>query len=559
MEILANYVQQGVSFIVPLIILLGLLIFVHELGHFLVAKYCGVRVEVFSLGFGKKFFKFKRGDTEYCISIIPFGGYVKMYGDDPSADVPEDLKKVSFLNKTVGQRIAIVLAGPLMNFFFAILLFFIIAFIGEKLLLPNVGDINPSSAAHEMGFKTYDKIQSINGKSVSTWEDVESLIEKNYNNPIEFNISRGEENLTLKGTTTLTENKNVLKSDSHVGHIDGLSYTLRGTAIGVFRSELTEKVGLKTNDIITSIEGEKVTRWVELIARVNTLLDEEKETLSLEIKRKVTDDETTTNTIEIPTDSYKNANDLFFSLGIGPTELFISKVMEDSAALAAEIKKGDMIWAVNDVRIFNWNQLVKTVRSFNPDTVESLDITVYRDGQLEKHNIAPRKVSQTDPMSGKEKKAYVLGILGTLSQAEPMTFIQRTNNPIVAIKKGGIETLRWTKNICLGFLRLIQNKVSAKSIGGPIMIGQLASKTFKIGVVPFLEIMAIISINLFILNLLPIPVLDGGHLVFFIIEALRGAPLSMRKMEIAQQVGLILLLGLMVLALFNDIVRVLSF
>ncbi len=560
MDILAHYVQQGVSFIVPLIILLGLLIFVHELGHFLVAKYCGVRVEVFSLGFGKKFFKFKRGDTEYCISLIPFGGYVKMYGDDPTADVPDDMKKVSFLNKTVGQRIAIVLAGPLMNFFFAILLFFAIALIGEKLLSPVVGDINPSSEAYKMGFQTYDEIETVNGTPVYTWNDVKTIIEKNNKNPIEFKISRKGQGLALKGTTTLTENKNVLKSESHVGHIEGLDYTFKGTMIGVFRPELTKQTGLKTNDIITAIGQEKVTRWVELIDHVNTALEEQKETLSLKIKRSLKNDKTTTETIEIPIDPQnKSANDLFFSLGIGPAELFISKVMEDSAALAAGIEKGDMIWSVNDIRILGWTQLVKTVRSFNPDKIETLNITVYRKGDLKKHNITPKKTSQTDPMSGKEKKAYALGILGTLSSAKPMTFIHRTNNPIIATKEGIIKTLEWTKNICVGFLRLIQNKVSTKSIGGPIMIGQLASETFKIGIVPFLKIMAIISLNLFILNLLPIPVLDGGHLVFFIIEALRGAPLSMRKMEIAQQVGLILLLCLMVLALFNDILRVFSF
>src|SRR5688572_19351866 len=141
MEFLTHYLHQGASFIVPLIILLGLLIFVHELGHFLVAKYYGVRVEVFSLGFGKKIFSHKRGDTEYCISLIPFGGYVKMFGDDPTAEVPAEEKKFAFNHKPVGQRIAVVLAGPLMNFFFAILLFMMITLIGEETIQPVIGDI----------------------------------------------------------------------------------------------------------------------------------------------------------------------------------------------------------------------------------------------------------------------------------------------------------------------------------------------------------------------------------------------------------------------------------
>lgn len=168
--------------------------------------------------------------------------------------------------------------------------------------------------------------------------------------------------------------------------------------------------------------------------------------------------------------------------------------------------------------------------------------------------LVPKKIKQPTP-TGKEKDVFAIGVVAGVAHAQPLTFIERTSNPLIAISKGSSDALLWTKNTALSFLRLIQNRVSAKSIGGPIMIGQLASKTFEIGLSPFLKIMAIISINLFILNLLPVPVLDGGHLVFFTIEALRGAPLSMRKMEIAQQIGLVLLMSLMVLAIFNDVSR----
>jgi len=151
-----------------------------------------------------------------------------------------------------------------------------------------------------------------------------------------------------------------------------------------------------------------------------------------------------------------------------------------------------------------------------------------------------------------------MGVITAMTVAPPYTFIERTSNPAEAIATGFSKTLYWTKATVMSFVRLIQNKVSAKSIGGPIMIGQLASRTFEIGVSPFMKIMAIISINLFVLNLLPIPILDGGHLVFYTIEAIKGAPLSMRKMEIAQQVGLVLLLALMVFAFVNDVTRLLQ-
>lgn len=165
MDQLFAFLQNSVAYLVPMIVLLGLLIFVHELGHFLVAKYYKVRVEVFSLGFGPKIFKFKRGDTTYAISAIPLGGYVKMFGDDPTADVPDEQKSVSFTHKPVGQRIAVVLAGPLMNFGFAVLIFAVVALIGERTLAPKLGDIDPKSDAYAAGFRSGDVIKKIDGET----------------------------------------------------------------------------------------------------------------------------------------------------------------------------------------------------------------------------------------------------------------------------------------------------------------------------------------------------------------------------------------------------------
>ncbi|MCB0392896.1 MAG: RIP metalloprotease RseP, partial [Bdellovibrionales bacterium] len=161
----------------PAIILLGLLIFVHELGHFLVAKACGVRVEVFSLGFGKKILSYVYGDTTYCISIVPLGGYVKMYGDDPTASVPEDQKKWAFLHKPVSQRIAIVLAGPLMNLAFAFPLFLGIGYSGEELASNQLGEIAIASPAYKYGFRSGDKIVSINNEEIKYWKEIQKKLE----------------------------------------------------------------------------------------------------------------------------------------------------------------------------------------------------------------------------------------------------------------------------------------------------------------------------------------------------------------------------------------------
>jgi regulator of sigma E protease len=160
---------------------------------------------------------------------------------------------------------------------------------------------------------------------------------------------------------------------------------------------------------------------------------------------------------------------------------------------------------------------------------------------------------------GAEIQRFTVGIVPAMLMSIPDNFELRTLHPGKALVRGSQLTWHWTKFTLLSFLRLIQNRVSAKNISGVISIGQVASRSFQVGMSAFLTIMAIISINLFVLNLLPIPILDGGHLVFFTIEALRGAPLSMKKLEMAQQVGLVLLLGLMAFALFNDVTRLLNF
>ena len=202
MDILYTFIHQGLSFIIPMIILLGVLIFIHELGHFAVAKYFNVKVETFSLGFGPKIWKYVRGETTYCISAIPFGGYVKMYGDDLSGTVPDDMKHRSFLHKPISQRIAIALAGPLMNLVLAYFLFLLISLIGEQVIAPKLGDIAESSEAYKMEFRSGDKIVAINGVQTQRWEDIDDAITQNANSDLKFTILREthEEPMTLMVT-----------------------------------------------------------------------------------------------------------------------------------------------------------------------------------------------------------------------------------------------------------------------------------------------------------------------------------------------------------------------
>ena len=559
MDWLLNFIQDSVSFLVPFIILLGILIFVHEMGHFLVAKFYKVKVETFSLGFGPKIFQFQRGDTNYCVSLIPLGGYVKMFGDDPSAEVPENERHGSFLHKPVGQRIAIVLAGPLVNFFFAMFIFFIIAIVGEEMISPIVGDVEEDSVAWTYGFRPGDAIQSINGEPIRTWNEVKTKVESFKNQELSFDVTRmnTQEPISLQASTSVIPNPNILSTEEEVGDIKGLSFVARQTQIGILSpGSIAAQAGMKSFDKIQSINQTPMKKWYEIVS----FLENYDQSEPLEIKyirppkeeNSEVNEEVLTAHIEVPPALLGELSPEM--LGFEIPDLYVSKFTEDSPAQKAGLLYGDRIRSINGDTISNWAGLVEKVQSYDPQS-DALDIEVMRDGEIQSIAVVPKLVEQPDNRGGRQSK-YALGIFANVMSGPTDHVLIRTFNPFLAMKKGVEDTLYWTKITCLSFLRLLQARVSHRAIGGPILIGQIASQTFQMGLSYFLKIMAIISINLFILNMLPIPVLDGGHLLFFTIEALRGAPLSMRKMEIAQIIGLILILSLMALAIFNDISRI---
>ncbi len=577
MDSIISLLQNSVSSIVPMIVLLGLLIFVHELGHFLVAKYYKVRVEVFSLGFGPKIFKVKRGETVYAISAIPLGGYVKMFGDDPTADVGTELKQFAFTHKPVGQRIAIVLAGPLMNLGFAVILFAGVANLGEQALAPKLGDIDTDTAAYSAGFRSGDTLVSSNseGSPFKTWDEFQHIVDGSADKPLQITVERagsGQKEV-VQVTPKLTANKNVLSWDREVGEIDGLSYLSRASVVGVSNPEsLAGKAGLKTGDIVQTVNGTKVTRWRELkdLIEKNT-----NETLALEVERGLLDEKDPTKSGLPPESSPlkiniaisaelkgQPADKILAVLGVEFPELFLANIEKGSPAETAGLKRGDRVVSMDDQQVQTFEQVATHIRSFGQSVkkdakAQTLAMAVIREGKEIKIAVSPNMKERMNPM-GREERRFEVGIRPLIVDAPAQTIELSFSNPISAFQRGIVQTWNWTSLTVLSFVRLIQMEVSPKNIGGFLSIGKMAKQSWQMGVSQFLRMMAIISINLFVLNLFPVPVLDGGHLVFYSIEALRGAPLSMRKMEIAQQVGLVLLLGLMVFALFNDFSRLLN-
>jgi regulator of sigma E protease len=441
--------------ILAAIVVLGILIFVHELGHFLVAKRSGVGVLKFSLGFGPKLVGVKRGETEYLLSALPLGGYVKMIGEDPTDPLPEAADPArSFSQKTVGTRARIILAGPLANLALPVLIFWgIFAIVGQPYFLPIVGTPEQGSPAAQAGLLPGDRVQALDGVRIERWTDVEVAVQASSGKPLNFTMTR-----------------------------DGRTFDVRLAPRAV-----------ATRDIF----GQETQAW---------------------------------------------------DVGLHPLlSTRIGQVLPGHVAEQAGLRSGDRILALNGTPVVEWEQLAKTIHGSPGKPVR---LTVERDGQRFEVEATPRPTKQ-QTAAGEEE----IGLIGI--GPAPESHYQRLN-PVAALVDGVKETARLSVVIVQGFVKLIQGSISPKTIGGPILITQIAGEVVRRGTVQLLSFTAFLSINLAILNLLPIPVLDGGHLLFSLIEWLRGKPISLRKREIAQQVGLALLVGLMIFAFYNDIFRLLG-
>jgi regulator of sigma E protease len=554
MDSILNLIHQGYTIIVPFIILLGLLIFVHELGHFLVAKYFGVRVEVFSLGFGRKIFSRKKGDTTYALSLIPLGGYIKMFGDDMNAEISEEEKKYSFLHKPVLQRMAVVLAGPFMNLFFAIFLYFIIVMAGEDVKAPIIGDIRLNTIAYSVGFRSGDRILNVGGEKVHSWNDFQDKLTSYIGRTVEIKIKRDSTDTeeVLKVLPTAAPDTNILSLHDKIGTIQGLSNQRLAAMIGISDEQsIWVKSGLKTGDYIAQINGVKINSWSQL----NNILQNFKGKLVDIEGERVDSTEKNSEKFKISVQIPQSESDVAFAQ-LESSELYLAKIIPDSPSAKAGFLAGDRLLSVNGKQILEWDDLQSSVKGYQV-AEGPMKIKVLRGAQQVELVVQPQ-MTETTSVQGLHETRYTIGISPWLSLTPPVIEKWAQENVLAGFKRSLEKTYEVTAMTLLSFSKLFKAQISAKNIGGIISIGQAASETFKMGWVQFITMMALVSVNLFVLNLLPVPVLDGGHMVFYTIELLKGSPLSLKKMELAQRFGMVVLMSLMIFALFNDFTRIFS-
>jgi len=434
-----------------LVFLTGLaaLIFVHELGHFLVARRVGVVVEKFSLGFGPKILGFKSGGTEYLLSAIPLGGYVKMKGED--YDEASLLEKDTFAGAPVLSRMAIAFAGPLFNILFAVLIYCVVYMVGVETLGLVTGPVKENSPAAQAGLQAGDRIVEIGGREVRFWDDLQKIVHNAPGQALKFKVERDGAPLEFT-ITPVSEEITTLLGDK-------------------------EKVGL---------------------------------------------------------------------IGIGPLVNNITFVKKGSAADRAGIREGDRLLAVDDQTILGWTEF-KAAAVDKPG--QEVVFRVARNGEELLVPLTPESKVVEDEQGNKVEIGQVgIGMSGELVLEQYGLF--------GAIWRGIVETGRLTYMIGVSLKSLLVGSISADTIGGPILIFQVYGEYAEQGLSELVRLTALLSINLGLLNLLPIPVLDGGHILFFLIELVKGRPLSEKSRERAQQVGLFMLIGLMIFAFYNDIMRI---
>lgn len=544
------------NYILGTAIALGLLIFVHELGHFLMAKRAGIGVQKFSLGFGPKIIGKKWGETEYLISAFPLGGYVKLEGESPDEEVVN--KEKSFTHKPPLAKLSVVAAGPIFNIIFAVLIITAIYTLGITTLSPFVADVEKGMPADKAGLKYGDEIVEIDGSTINSWEEMTGIIHTSGGKSLELTIKR--EGKTFKKTITPVEKEvpNLFGEKSKICLLGILPITLESKIGGIKKGLLSEKLGVKAGDLIKRVGNKKIEVWKQLeeidigsIPKpVEIILQRPKKEDKENLKNKTTED----IKIVIPDNDIIKGKNIIELLGIETTELYIEKTEKGSPAESGGLKPFDKIIGVNGKEIKNWIELDDLIKN-NPG--KEIDIVVEREGEKKSLSLTPRKEKRRNILDEKIDIG-VIGVYSANSYTEPK--LKEVKYPL---PQAFVNSVERTENLTVvmfkGIYMLVTGKISSKNISGPIAIAKMAGDQAKKGAYDFAFFVAFISINLGIINFIPLgTITDGGLILLFIIEGIIRKPVNLKLREFTQYVGIVLVVALMGFALYNDFNRYLG-
>ncbi len=532
--------------ILGFLVILCPLVIVHEFGHFLFARIFGVKAEVFSVGFGPKLWKRQLGETEFRVSAIPLGGYVKLLGEDPEVKLSAADLKRSLQKQVPWKRFFIFFGGPLFNFLFAIVIFMAILVIGEPHVASVIGRVVKNSPAEKIGLRSGDVVLSINEKAVKRFDEILMTVNDSPGKELLFKVKRSGQISDMKITPSIQKGFSVYGEATDVGEIQGMLPAARATQIGIANSlSLGGKSGMKTGDRVLEINHTPVGTWEEiedLYAKIP-----EKNGVLFKVQSKKGESQEFSFIKPIHSQGLTQDSGLFSS------ELFVEKAVPKSPAEGAGIQSGDHLISVGGDQVQSFFDLRDAVqRSGEKDG--KVTVQWEREGKLFSSTLTPTATNTRDPLL-KKTTQYTIGVMPMLFWAEPKTVLERVWNPFTLLYKATERMVVFSWRNLVSLRKMMTGDVSITTLGGPILIGKIAGESLSRGLIAFLTTMAILSVGLGVLNILPIPVLDGGHLLLLTIEAIRGRPLTLRQTEIVQQVGLSLILLLMVIVMKNDIAR----
>lgn len=623
------------------LVLLGVLITVHEFGHFIVARLCGVRVLTFSIGFGPKLFGFTRGETEYRISMLPLGGFVRMFGDDITAEIAEADKAGAYLEKSYPRKMAIAAAGPAANIVLALLLFFAMGVGEDEVAQPIVGTVLAGEAGERAGLRAGDKVVAVEGQPIATFSDLIAAVTPRANQPTALTIERAgaATPIVVNATPTPSPSPDPL-DDTPVGRL-GLLATPTLPVVTVAADSAAAKAGVVHGDLVKSVNGVAVATRDALIAELDKIAIDAPLELVIERKPPAKGAPATApvpppgkHTIVIPAapaptppapvlpvvDDVQSALagcginapavDGHLTSCAAPTAEMTAQAEADAAAVAArEVvlpPTTRLTFAVTDAEIVGpvaeqvaaveeivrqaqlqqrrWRGLASVegvIASIAADTPAAARGLVPNAHRVVAVDGKPLRISADLPvaLSRNIDAIHVLGLVDgagagqvfvlLLTQHEDRKIVGATltsamgSAPTTTVHVGLADAARnavvtlgdATKAVAGGYVALVSGKVGLDQLGGPVMMANIAGEAAEAGPEVFGGTMALLSINLALLNLLPVPVLDGGHLLLFTIEAVRRRRLSVEARIRATTIGLVFVGLLMVIGLFNDVGR----
>jgi len=499
--------MMTLTYIAAAVVLLGLCIFVHELGHLLGGKMVGIKAEVFSLGYGRGFIKKKFGDTTYQVTLIPFGGYCKFYGENPSGERTGN--DFEFLSAAPWKRIVTVAMGPLFNLFFGIILFFIMNLYGypvetNKILIPaEITKGKNISAAYKAGLRSNDRIIEINGKRITSFSDIQAGVIFSEIPQLSVKVKRNNSEQKFDVVPNIS-------ADGSRRSIGVIPYGKRVLVAGLLPGDVAEKSGLMKMDEISSIDGKKINSPQQFTGYIQK---NPGKSVNFEILR-------TGKKLEL--NLTPRVNEI---LSVNGTPVLDTKMMEK---------------ALNDKKLSFNSRPAENMKQFISRIEQNLGKTVI--------------IESNDKIYRGRAEIIRKGFIGIYPAIAPEMIVAQFG-VADAFVRSLVEPYDFIVMNLKGMAMLFSGKMNVReNLSGPIRIAQIAGDVaYYRGISAFIILMAKISIILMVMNFLPIPVVDGGHLVFFTIEAIRGKPLSDELMGRIQSFGVILLLMLAAFVIINDL------